>query len=151
MPKCMCICISFESWQYPCSRSLDCLRMTFITHILTYLIAISVVTEHKIAAQNMTSSTASPPTQPIDLTSQYSPVRSYAWLIVLIVLASLGILTLLGIQIYVLIKLFVSPTSDSTHPLKPWRSHWLGQTLLFGVFCSYATMFAFLPYRYESL
>jgi len=90
--------------------------------------------------------TTTPMTPPLAPPPNSSPVRNYEWVIALIVLSSLGILAVLAIQLYVIVKIFF--TKGSAPPRKPWRAHWLGQTLLCGIFCSYATCFAFLPYRY---
>lgn len=90
---------------------------------------------------------AASPTQP----PWESAVRPYAWVLALIVLASLGLIAVISIQFYVLARLLVAPASPGLtpggpYPGRPWRAHWLGQTLLGAIFCCYATLFAYLPY-----
>ncbi|KAK7487802.1 hypothetical protein BaRGS_00020943 [Batillaria attramentaria] len=55
------------------------------------------------------------------------------------VLAGLGILSVIVFEIYILYKLLGTSMGHK------WRTMWLGQLLLFGVFLSYLTLFAYLP------
>ena len=55
------------------------------------------------------------------------------------VLAGLGILAVIIFEIYILYKLL------GTHMGQKWRTMWLGQLLLFGIFLCYLTLFAYLP------
>lgn len=69
-------------------------------------------------------------------------VRDLGWVIALITLSSVGIVCVLAIEVWLLIKtLAVRRTSSPS-----FQSMWLGQVLLFGIFCSYLTLFAFLPF-----
>jgi len=61
------------------------------------------------------------------------------WIIALGVLAGLGILCVLVFEIYILYKLM------GTKIGKQWRTMWLGQLLLLGLFLCYLTAFAYLP------
>ncbi|XP_076435087.1 metabotropic glutamate receptor 2-like [Babylonia areolata] len=61
------------------------------------------------------------------------------WIIALGVLAGLGILAVLVFEIYILYKLL------GTRMGHKWRTMWLGQLLLFGIFLCYLTLFAYLP------
>lgn len=61
------------------------------------------------------------------------------WIIALGVLAGVGILAVLVFEIYILYKLMGTKTG------RQWRTLWLGQLLLFGIFLSYLTLFAYLP------
>lgn len=60
------------------------------------------------------------------------------WIIALGVLAGVGCVAVLVFEIYILFKLL------GTRIGRQWRTMWLGQLLLFGIFLSYLTMFAFL-------
>jgi len=60
------------------------------------------------------------------------------WIIALGVVAGLGILCTIIFEIYILYKL------AGTKMGRQWRTMWLGQLLLFGLFLSYLTLFAFL-------
>ena len=61
------------------------------------------------------------------------------WIIALGVLAGLGILSVIVFEVYILYKLL------GTRIGRQWRTMWLGQLLLFGIFLSYLTLFAYLP------
>ncbi|XP_067683879.1 metabotropic glutamate receptor 3-like [Haliotis asinina] len=61
------------------------------------------------------------------------------WIIALGVLAGLGILAVIIFEIYILYKLL------GTRMGSRWRTMWLGQLLLFGIFLSFLTLFAFIP------
>lgn len=61
------------------------------------------------------------------------------WIIALGVLAGLGIVCVVVFEIYILYKLM------GTKIGKQWRTMWLGQLLLFSLFCCYLTLFAYLP------
>ncbi|CAG5126096.1 unnamed protein product [Candidula unifasciata] len=61
------------------------------------------------------------------------------WIIALGVLAGLGILCVIVFEIYILYKLLGTPTGSR------WRTMWLGQLLLFGIFLCYLVLFAYLP------
>ncbi|OWF46220.1 metabotropic glutamate receptor-like [Mizuhopecten yessoensis] len=60
------------------------------------------------------------------------------WIIALGVLAGVGCVAVLVFEIYILFKLL------GTRIGRQWRTMWLGQLLLFGIFLSYLTLFAFL-------
>lgn len=60
------------------------------------------------------------------------------WIIALGVCAGLGIVCVLVFEIYILYKLM------GTKIGKQWRTMWLGQLLLFGIFCAYLVCFAYL-------
>jgi hypothetical protein len=64
--------------------------------------------------------------------------NGYDWIIALGVCAGLGLVCVLVFEIYILYKLM------GTKIGKQWRTMWLGQLLLFGLFCSYLTLFAYL-------
>ncbi|XP_014769680.1 uncharacterized protein LOC106868776 [Octopus bimaculoides] len=66
-------------------------------------------------------------------------VRDQKWIIPLGVLASLGVLSVVVFEIYILYKLL------GTKLGRQWRTMWLGQLLLFGVLICYLTLFAYLP------
>jgi hypothetical protein len=61
------------------------------------------------------------------------------WIIALGVLAGIGLLAVFVFEIYILYKLMGTKTG------RQWRTLWLGQLLLFGIFMSYLTLFAYLP------
>ncbi|XP_050409339.2 metabotropic glutamate receptor [Patella vulgata] len=61
------------------------------------------------------------------------------WIIPIGVLAGLGIFAVIIFEIYVMYKLL------GTRQSHKWRTVWLGQLLLFGIFLSYLTLFAYLP------
>ncbi|KAK6192482.1 hypothetical protein SNE40_003940 [Patella caerulea] len=61
------------------------------------------------------------------------------WIIPIGVLAGLGIFAVIVFEIYVMYKLLGTQQSHK------WRTVWLGQLLLFGIFLSYLTLFAYLP------
>ncbi|XP_059165918.1 metabotropic glutamate receptor 3-like isoform X2 [Physella acuta] len=63
----------------------------------------------------------------------------HKWIIALGVLAGLGILCVIIFEIYILYKLL------GTRMGKQWRTMWLGQLLLFGIFLCYLVLFAYLP------
>lgn len=63
----------------------------------------------------------------------------HKWIIALGVLAGLGILCVIIFEIYILYKLL------GTHMGRQWRTMWLGQLLLFGLFLCYLVLFAYLP------
>ncbi|BFZ18672.1 hypothetical protein BsWGS_21711 [Bradybaena similaris] len=65
--------------------------------------------------------------------------RGQKWIIALGVLAGLGILCVIVFEIYILYKLLGTPTGSR------WRTMWLGQLLLFGIFLCYLVLFAYLP------
>ena len=66
--------------------------------------------------------------------------HSYLWFVPMTgVLAGLGILAVIIFEIYILYKLL------GTHMGQKWRTMWLGQLLLFGIFLCYLTLFAYLP------
>lgn len=83
---------------------------------------------------SVTDSTTFPPVFHV------SPVRNYNWVVALIVLASLGILTVLGLELYIQFKVCGSPLATDC------SSQWLGHVLLVGILLSYALMFAYVPY-----
>uniref|UniRef100_K1QQK5 Metabotropic glutamate receptor 2 n=1 Tax=Magallana gigas TaxID=29159 RepID=K1QQK5_MAGGI len=60
------------------------------------------------------------------------------WIIALGVLAGLGVLAVLIFEVYILYKLL------GTRIGRQWRTMWLGQLLLLGIFLSYLTLFAFI-------
>lgn len=60
------------------------------------------------------------------------------WIIPLGVLAGLGILAVIIFEIYIISRLMGTEMSTQL------RTMWLGQLLLFGIFCSYLTLFAYL-------
>ncbi|XP_045174045.2 metabotropic glutamate receptor-like isoform X2 [Mercenaria mercenaria] len=64
--------------------------------------------------------------------------NGFDWIIAIGVCAGLGIVCVLVFEIYILYKLM------GTKIGKQWRTMWLGQLLLFGLFCSYLTLFAYL-------
>ncbi|KAK7087453.1 metabotropic glutamate receptor 2-like [Littorina saxatilis] len=61
------------------------------------------------------------------------------WIIALGALAGLGILAVIIFEIYILYKML------GTQMGQKWRTMWLGQLLLFGIFLCYLTLFAYLP------
>lgn len=61
------------------------------------------------------------------------------WIIALGVLAGVGLLAVFVFEIYILYKLMGTKTG------RQWRTLWLGQLLLFGIFLSYLVLFAYLP------
>lgn len=61
------------------------------------------------------------------------------WIIALGVLAGLGILAVIVFEIYILYKLM------GTKIGRQWRTMWLGQLLLCGIFLAYLTLFAYIP------
>ncbi|KAL3856568.1 hypothetical protein ACJMK2_011303 [Sinanodonta woodiana] len=63
----------------------------------------------------------------------------HQWIIAIGVLAGMGILCVLFFEIYILYKLL------GTRIGKQWRTMWLGQLLLFGLFLSFLVLFAYLP------
>ncbi|CAL1543924.1 unnamed protein product [Lymnaea stagnalis] len=63
----------------------------------------------------------------------------HKWIIALGVLAGLGILCVIIFEIYILYKLL------GTSMGRQWRTMWLGQLLLFGLFLCYLVLFAYLP------
>lgn len=67
-------------------------------------------------------------------------VRDLGWVIALITLTSAGIILVLAIEIWILIKTLTVPAAMRM------QSMWLGQVLLFAIFCSYLTLYAFLPF-----
>lgn len=60
------------------------------------------------------------------------------WIIALGVLGGLGVLAVIIFEIYILFKLM------GTNIGRQWRTMWLGQLLLLGIFLAYLTLFAFL-------
>lgn len=64
--------------------------------------------------------------------------NGFDWIIAIGVCAGLGIVCVLVFEVYILYKLM------GTKIGKQWRTMWLGQLLLFGIFCSYLTLFAYL-------
>jgi len=60
------------------------------------------------------------------------------WVIALGVLAGLGLLSCIVFEIYILYRLL------GTRMGHKWRTMWLGQLLLFGIFLSYLVLFAFI-------
>lgn len=60
------------------------------------------------------------------------------WIIALGVCAGLGIVCVLVFEIYIVFKLI------GTKIGKQWRTMWLGQLLLFGIFIAYLVLFAYL-------
>lgn len=60
------------------------------------------------------------------------------WIIALGVLAGLGLLAVLVFEVYILYKLI------GTRIGRQWRTMWLGQLLLLGIFLSYLLLFAFI-------
>lgn len=62
----------------------------------------------------------------------------FKWIIALGVLAGLGIVAVFVFEIYILYKLL------GTRIGHQWRTMWLGQILLFALFLSYLTLFAYL-------
>ncbi|XP_052073192.1 metabotropic glutamate receptor 3-like isoform X2 [Mytilus californianus] len=63
----------------------------------------------------------------------------HKWIIALGVLAGVGLLAVLVFEVYILYKLMGTKTG------RQWRTLWLGQLLLFGIFLSYLVLFAYLP------
>ncbi|XP_055861744.1 metabotropic glutamate receptor 3-like isoform X2 [Biomphalaria glabrata] len=63
----------------------------------------------------------------------------HKWIIALGVLAGVGILSVIIFEIYILYKLL------GTEMRNKWRTMWLGQLLLFGIFLCYLVLFAYLP------
>ena len=66
-------------------------------------------------------------------------MRDGSWVIVLIILASLGILFIIIFELYLMCKVMNTPFTTR------FRTMWLGQLLLFAIFLSYLTLFAFVP------
>ncbi|KAL4223422.1 hypothetical protein ACF0H5_016892 [Mactra antiquata] len=64
--------------------------------------------------------------------------NGHDWIIALGVCAGLGIVCVLVFEVYILYRLM------GTKIGKQWRTMWLGQLLLFGLFCAYLVLFAFL-------
>lgn len=62
----------------------------------------------------------------------------HEWIIAVGVCAGLGIVCVLVFEVYILYKL------TGTKIGKQWRTMWLGQLLLFGLFCCYLTTFAYM-------
>ncbi|CAH1801791.1 unnamed protein product [Owenia fusiformis] len=75
------------------------------------------------------SSKCSPPAPP-------GGIREGGWAIALMVLAALGILIVVIFEIYLMVNIARSGQ---------WKSIWLGQTLLLGIFLCYLLCFAFVP------
>jgi len=67
-------------------------------------------------------------------------LREGIWVIVLLVLASLGIFLVVMFEIFTLCQICGRAGLGSA-----WRSMWLGQLLLLAVFLSYCSLLAFLP------
>ena len=64
--------------------------------------------------------------------------NGHDWIIAIGVCAGMGILCVLVFEVYILYKLM------GTKIGKQWRTMWLGQLLLFGIFLCYLTLFAYL-------
>ena len=64
--------------------------------------------------------------------------NGHRWIIALGVLAGLGIVSVIIFEIYILYKLL------GTRMGHKWRTMWLGQLLLFGIFLAYLVLFAFI-------
>ncbi len=66
-------------------------------------------------------------------------MRQGGWIIALLVLASLGVLLVLCLEIILMTKMTGIPYA------KRWRSMWLGQLLLLSILLCYFTLYAFVP------
>ncbi|XP_005089382.2 metabotropic glutamate receptor 2 isoform X2 [Aplysia californica] len=64
--------------------------------------------------------------------------QGHRWVIALGVLAGVGILAVIIFEIYILYKLL------GTRMGHKWRTMWLGQLLLFGIFLAYLVLFAYI-------
>ena len=64
--------------------------------------------------------------------------NSQRWVIALGVLAGLGLLSCVVFEIYILYRLLGTLMGHK------WRTMWLGQLLLFGIFLAYLVLFAFI-------
>ena len=73
-----------------------------------------------------------------------SGIREGSWVIVLIILASLGILIVVLFEFYIMYRLV---GSQRTSGVSRRRTIWLGQLLMLGIFLCYLTLFAFVPHQ----
>ena len=76
-----------------------------------------------------------------DMESSDPPVelRDGVWVMVLLVLAGIGLLLVITMEIFFLVRM------TGTTFTRRFRTFWLGQLLLFSIFLCYLTLFAFVP------
>lgn len=87
--------------------------------------------------QEITGAYSITPRQNSEFTTRFD--IGHRWIIALGVLAGVGILSVIIFEIYILYKLLGTSMGHK------WRTMWLGQLLLFGIFLCYLTLFAYLP------
>lgn len=93
-----------------------------------------------IPSNSSSSSSTSPKDSAIAVYQLPTVVRDLGWVVALITLSSAGIVLVLAFEIWILIKTLTVPAAMRM------QSMWLGQVLLFSIFCSYLTLYAFLPF-----